>query len=151
MYMWRGNPIVSHPSFTILCFVWLFSFHNHSCYVHAAQHSYHGWNPQDICTAKINYHQVVMSKEGGGGLSSSLCTYGRIYTIRQEKFLLFSILRYKINFFFKGLGGSSNWYSNVIIIASCIILIISNERYRVQRDLLLHCSFSNCMYYNHML
>ena len=98
-----GEETLLRPilSFTTLCFVWLFSFQNHSWYVHGAKQSYHGWNPQDLCTAKINYHQVVMSKEGGGGLSSSLCTYGRIYAIRQEKFLLFSILRYKIDFFSK--------------------------------------------------
>ena len=65
--------------------------------------------------------------------------HGRIYAIRHGKFL-FSILRYTIDFFSKGLGGGSNWHSNAIIKASCIILIIT-ERCRIQRDPLLHCSY----------
>ena len=86
------SPIVPLPpsqgSFSALWFVWFVSFLKHFWYVHGAKHTYHGLNPQNICTAKKKLLPNVVSRKtgDGGGVFTSLCTYGRILAIRQGKF-----------------------------------------------------------------
>ena len=58
-YTWIGNPIVPHPLSPLFGLYMYDFFQNHFWYVHSAKHTYHGWNPQNICTAKKNYHQEL--------------------------------------------------------------------------------------------
>ena len=98
MHVEPAHVVLPPPlSFTTLWFVWLLSFRNHLWYVHCAKHKYHGWYPQNICTARKLSPRVI--KRGVGG------SYAQVYVpmVGFRQFVkgnsCFQFSMYKIDFF----------------------------------------------------
>ena len=76
-------------------------------YVHGAEQKYHGWNPQNICTARRKISPRVIKRGEGGYAQVNVPMVGFRQFVKGNS--CFQFQGVKSNFF-KGLGVGSNWY-----------------------------------------